>query len=336
MHLKHPYRYWFLLQQDVDKPIGGVKQIHLFSAALNAAGYESYVIHKEPDYRPSWFPSSASIVGLSEAQHRITSRSSDVIIYPETFVSIASRNWNGFNKILLNQNSHYTFGIKQNYKPQYVSEIYKKEFMHFLCVSRHDARFLVDVMDLSSSTVSRLVNGIDTSVFNMPSKKRRQIAYMPRKNKSDARIVCSLLSSKSWFQGWDIVPIQNLPQSQVASILKESLLYLSFGHPEGFGLPLVEATSCGCGIIGYTGNGGKEIFDDFHTPLSSKIISFNDLGGFITAVRFFIDAFERSPERIVSDLTAASNSCSNSYSFDCMKYSVESALASWTPNLLSQ
>ena len=30
-----------------------------------------------------------------------------------------------------------------------------------------------------------------------------------------------------------------------------SILFLSFGYPEGFGLPVAEAMSCGCAVIGY-------------------------------------------------------------------------------------
>ena len=49
-------------------------------------------------------------------------------------------------------------------------------------------------------------------------------------------------------------------EAAVADILRESQVFLSFGHPEGFGLPPAEALACGCLVIGYHGGGGREYF----------------------------------------------------------------------------
>ena len=38
------------------------------------------------------------------------------------------------------------------------------------------------------------------------------------------------------------------------------LIFLSFGHPEGFGLPITEAMASGYWVIGYHGGGGRELF----------------------------------------------------------------------------
>ena len=43
-------------------------------------------------------------------------------------------------------------------------------------------------------------------------------------------------------------------------LMKKSLIFLSFGHPEGFGLPVAEALACGCAVVGYSGLGGRELF----------------------------------------------------------------------------
>ena len=40
MTTSHSHRYWFLLEQDLDRPIGGLKQIHLVSSILNKLGHE--------------------------------------------------------------------------------------------------------------------------------------------------------------------------------------------------------------------------------------------------------------------------------------------------------
>ena len=47
----------------------------------------------------------------------------------------------------------------------------------------------------------------------------------------------------------------------VLQTLSSSALFLSFGHPEGFGLPVAEALACGTAVIGYSGLGGRELFN---------------------------------------------------------------------------
>ena len=147
---------------------------------------------------------------------------------------------------------------------------------------------------------------------------------MDRKNKSDARIVSSLLSSKVWLDGWRLVPISDVPQSRVAEIMRDSVLFLSFGHPEGFGLPLVESSACGCGLIGYSGNGGREIFD-FHDGMTSSIIGLNDWSGFIRSTEKFLSAFQADPSFISSKLKVVSDGVLEYYSFTNMRKSVVNA-----------
>ena len=86
------------------------------------------------------------------------------------------------------------------------------------------------------------------------------VAYMPRKNVKDSEIVKSFISRDPSFKHWEFTPISSMSHSSVLSVLKSSMMFLSFGHPEGFGLPVAEALCCGCSICGYTGLGGRELF----------------------------------------------------------------------------
>ena len=167
----------------------------------------------------------------------------------------------------------------------------------------------------------------------MPSRKKRQIAFMTRKNKSDARIVSSLIESQSWFNNWRLAPIDNLPQDQVAEIMRQSFLFFSFGHPEGFGLPVAESSACGCAVIGYTGNGAREIFDNFHDKHTAAIVSLNDWSGFLNAARLFIHNFESDPTNCANRLLSVSRNIQDFYSDDRMKASVVEALTNWSQSL---
>ena len=95
-----------------------------------------------------------------------------------------------------------------------------------------------------------MINSIETKIFRPSDVKHRLISYMPRKNAKDSAVVSSLLRQQSWFEesGWSRT-INGLSQEKVSKILQNSLIFLAFGHPEGFGLPLAEAAACGCYVI---------------------------------------------------------------------------------------
>ncbi|MDD4179180.1 MAG: glycosyltransferase family 1 protein, partial [Candidatus Margulisbacteria bacterium] len=110
--------------------------------------------------------------------------------------------------------------------------------------------------------IFRLHNGIDAGLFSYTPNKKQQIAFMPRKNIEDIRQVVNILKFRNIIGEYDLVPIEDKKPKEVAGILKESLIFLSFGYPEGFSLPPAEAMSCGCILIGYHGMGGKEYFNN--------------------------------------------------------------------------
>ena len=54
--------YWLLLNRDVRKPIGGVKQMHRLAEALTACGRSATIIQEDDLFHPSWFNSSVDTV----------------------------------------------------------------------------------------------------------------------------------------------------------------------------------------------------------------------------------------------------------------------------------
>ena len=47
--------------------------------------------------------------------------------------------------------------------------------------------------------------------------------------------------------------VQQMEHHEIAKKMQATLIYLSCGHPERFGLPLAEAIACGCLVVGYHG-----------------------------------------------------------------------------------
>ena len=329
-----PRRFWFALHPDIKRPVGGVKQIHRLAEAITDLGSEAVLIQDSAEFHPAWFGSKVNTISRYEWQSLSDlSPSYDVLVLPETFVSVFTTYNTFLPKVVFNQNGSYSFGLSSSLfsPPSRILDLYRSPIIsHVLCVSQNDYRLLTSDFgfNLPPSKVSLLVNGLEGSLFQPSKYKKKQIAYMPRKNLADSEIVAALLRSQPWFKGWVLKPIQECSQSQVSQILQDSLLFLSFGHPEGFGLPVAEALSCGCGVVGYSGLGGRELFSLAKHFQVGNEIAVGDWLGFVDSTRQFIEAFATRPTWLLSALRSCSSSVRSTYSQDKMRMSILSALNS--------
>jgi glycosyltransferase involved in cell wall biosynthesis len=100
---------------------------------------------------------------------------------------------------------------------------------------------------------------IDTKRFSTSKRKRRQIAFMPRKLAEDGYFIANTFRRRhKHYADVPWVPINNVVQHRAAEIMSESAVFLSLSHKESIGLPPLEAMSCGCLVSGYHGDGGRE------------------------------------------------------------------------------
>ena len=76
-------------------------------------------------------------------------------------------------------------------------------------------------------------------------------------------------------KSWKLKKIHNFKEHKVFHYLHKSKIFLSFTHFEGLGMPPIEAALAGNKIIGYTGEGGKEIRKK---PIFTEIKNGNILG----------------------------------------------------------
>ena len=327
------------LHPDVKRPVGGAKQMHRLAECIESANREAFIIQGDADFHPSWFSSSVKTVAYESWKQRSDLHPErDIVILPETFLSSLSSYMPGFPTVIFNQNVSYSFGVTQiTQNPLRVLSTYSSDSIsHVLCVSQHDLAVLRDGFALDQSRISLVVNAIETGMFRPAKRKKRQIAFMPRKNSLDASVVCALLSRQEWFKGWRFVPIQNATLQEVSQIFSESLIFLSFGHPEGFGLPVAEAFASGCCVIGYSGLGGRELFSLAATFDVSFEIAFGDWLGFVNAVKSVVSRVDAVPQQLMSELQQSSELFVKTYSFDAMRCSVISAIQSIESRLLLQ
>ena len=327
-------RYWLALYPDLDRPIGGVKQMHRFAECLMRCGRQATIIQESADFHPGWFSSLVNTISLEQwVGLRDLSPERDLVVLPETFVHVFDKYAPSLPKLIFNQNGAYSFGLGQSSlwpDPVSVLSLYKNfNLLHVLCVSEHDEKLLSEGFGLGSSRVSRLTNPIETSVFRPGRVKRRQIAYMPRKNIHDADVVSALLQAQPWWPGWVLRPINNCSQEEVALILQESLVFMAFGHPEGFGLPIAESLACGCAVLGYSGLGGRELMALGAEHGVALEVAYGDWQGFVEGVYALGLSLEKHPHQLKEALLRCSKAVRRRYSAQAFQDSVDAALVCW-------
>ncbi|WP_156779355.1 glycosyltransferase [Synechococcus sp. BL107] len=325
--------YWLALHPDITRPIGGVKQMHRLAESIVACGRKATIIQESADFHPGWFSSNVNTISFSEwvkLRDSSLSRTHNVIIFPETFLTTIFKYAAGFPSVIFNQNLSYTFGLSGDtsfLKPNIALSLYRHEsILQVFCVSQHDYKFLSEFVLPGSNRVSLIINGFDLGGLPSISNKKRQIVYMPRKNLLDGSVVASILRERSLLSGWTIKPIDGLAHTSVIELMSESFLFLSFGHPEGFGLPVAEALACGCAVVGYSGLGGRELFNLGSEFSMASEVAFGDWADFVNSVEDFELSLCQNPDRVFRNLTLLSAEVRSRYSLSAMQDSVSLAL----------
>ena len=276
---------------------GGVKQIFKQVEILNKNGFCAFVVLKS-QIKYNWFSADVPIIynaglfasiklNLKERTFlqklpylfkikyqqlfRNNIDNQGILVFPEIFTKKMSLLFPTMKKVIYNQNCFYTF---DNYSIK--DSILNNEYLNAnniatIVVSENSKKYLE--YSFPSLKLFKLRNGIDKKLFFYNINKKKQIAYMPRKLKEDIIQVINILNSRQNINDWQFIAIENKTENEVAQIMQESAIFLSFNYQEGFGLPPAEAMACGCIIIGYTGLGGEEYFNNnFSYPIYNRNI----------------------------------------------------------------
>ena len=293
----HP-RFFFLIGKDVNRPIGGVMQIYRLANTLATLGYDTTIIQGSDDFLPDWFDISSLFKRISLARYKNLQFSvkSDYLVIPETYIPHYF-SLPGIKKVIFNQNAGYTFGENLNISPKHVRSVYSDPLLAaVICVSLADYEFLHTCMHVSKERLFRLNNPIDISLFTPHFPKEPIILYMTRKQRSHSRILLSLIESLDSYKSgsWQTIGIEKCSLNQVSVHMKQSFLFLSFGFPEGFGLPLAESLACGCRLVGYDGVGGKEIFSAASAFNCAKSVPIFDFATYVSCVDSYLRLYNES------------------------------------------
>ena len=115
--------------------------------------------------------------------------------------------------------------------------------------------------------------------------------------------------------------MQNLSHQDVAYYLNKSRIFLSFGHPEGFGLRLQRPWPLVVGLLAIAVEEGDELF----RYGASYQVSFGDWSGFLRGIQDAIDAFTTRSRETDLRLRRQALAVSSLYSIDQERASIKIA-----------
>ena len=309
---------------DYAAPAGGVRQLYRLVESLRAElKLDAYVYHRKSDFHIRWF-NSAEPVLYADAT---APGPEDILILPEVWGG-AMKDHPGVRKIIFNQNAYYSFMNGYDLPPSPAP----------MQPGDHGVRGILTVSDDSAQVlrhafpllpVARLRYHIDATRFHPRESKQPRLVYMPRKHPEEAMQVLNILALRGALRGIDVIPIDNLSESETATLLRTSLIFLSFGYPEGFSLPPAEAMACGCLTIGYHGQAAREFMHpDFSWPIAT-----GDILDFARTVEAVLHKWRHDPAPLRARATAAAAFIHHSYSLAAHRDSLRTSWAELSPHL---
>jgi hypothetical protein len=290
-------RIFFVCYPDTNHTIGGVKQIYRQVEILHRHGYSAWVVQEQPGFRADWFSSAAPVIDLASLRALELRSDTDRIVLPETWLLNMPTYFPGIPKLIFNQNAYYTFGLAGRVEESTLQLYRHDDLWGVVTVSEDNARFLVQGCGVQPQRCHTVLNGLDGTLFFPPERKTRRILFLGRKHADHARTVMQMAQDRPALRRYGFRELGRVSHQQMAQELREALVFLSCGHPEGFGLPLAEAIACGCICVGYHGLGGRDF-----CSRALHAVEFGDLLGFLNSLEQAIAAFEQDPHTTTQHL----------------------------------
>jgi len=316
-----------------DHATGGVKQIYRQVETLNKNGFKAYILHKKIGKKDSWFKIDVPIVYsplifkqlkylylnkkinlwkkfelwfLKKKSFKIDDNS--ILVFPEVYGPKIHEILPQVNKVIFNQNCYYTFNYYSSSDSYPITPYNHPKTLATIVASEDAEKYLT--YTFPDSTIYKMRLGINSEIFYFSENKEKQICFMPRKLGDDVNQVINILKQRNSLKDWKLISIDNKTENEVAESFRKSIFFLSFNYKEGFGLPPVEAMSCGCYVIGYRGQAGKEYFK---TEFSSPVEDGNIIE-FVEKIEAAITCYEESAEEISKKAKSASDFILKNYS----------------------
>ena len=292
-------------------PSGGGKVIYKHSDIINNLqnSFTSQILHLKKKKYKKWNTSLNKILNINKTKYYgwnindvtvyknfkspwfenhintkndfLFDKKNDFVIIPEIFAHLA-------NDLLYKKNISYAIFAQNGYclHPTNDYKALDKAYRNakfILSISKDITRCVKLAFPFCEEKIQNTIYSINKNDFDFSVKKINMITYMPRKLPDHAEHL--LLFLKRYLpKSWKIKQIHNLKQKDVYKYLLKSKIFLAFSKLEGLPLPPLEAAISGNKVIGYTGEGGKEYWQE---PIFTEIPN-GDFSKFITEILKFI------------------------------------------------
>jgi len=282
-----PRQTIYVFAPDLAHPLGGMRMLYRHVDILNANGFEAFIVHTSREFKLDWFEYETPVL-----RGPVKMKSDDIAVFSE-IGGLKIAEWAaGKRKVIFNQNAYYTFTrypLGGHVKTPYLHP----EVIATIVVSEDSMQYLEWVFP--ELPIYRIRYSINPRLYYPPKEpKKKQICFMPRKNVDDAKQVLYMLRYRKKLAGWTIREIDNVSEVQAAEIIRESAVLMSFGAPEGFGLPVAEAQAGATIVVGYHGNGGREILtSEYGFPIEvGQILAYGQ------TLERVLEEYSRDPTRL--------------------------------------
>lgn len=293
----------YLLFHGIESPSGGTKVLFDMATVLNSIGIKAKMLVPESrvNVNITWFEHNIEIISGFDCVTK-----DDIVLLPEetlwSFYQLVAAK--GCRYIVVNQGAYWTLVNRLGY--DLTKEIY------------HNALGVYVNSEYTGYLVKRLFGDVNIYRFSVPiepffkpaEEKENIICYMPRKNIETAECIAQYVSG--FHKDWTVIPINGISNQEVAQVFNRAKIFLSFGGPEGLGMPPIEAALSGCKVIGYHGFGGTEYFVE---PLFTAL-EYLEIPKFLDQIAIYTSLLGNNHPLNISGADTQRSKLENFYSYE--------------------
>lgn len=241
------------------KASGGIQIIYEHADILNENKIMTKVVSLGGRFNSiyaDWFDHKTMVSYLNQEFKKI--KEEDIIICPEVIPQEILKFKKG-KKLLFVQNwALYREGSAEKYG-----------FDGIIALEGYCTEYM---KERSNLPIFSVLNGLDLNKFSYKKNKKNNntMLILYRKNQKDIdNFIKNFPKDLDDTFEFEII-YEHLEKNELIRRYEKNDIYLSFGYPEGFALPPLEAMGCGCVIVGFTGRGGDIHMIHNKTALTSK------------------------------------------------------------------
>lgn len=276
-------------------PCGGNIVANNYVDVINALQYKGFtaavLYAQEPSFNPTLFKYNSPL-----KTDLTFDPAKEFIIVPEIFALSNTRT-------LIENRIPYAISVLNGYIMELEMSIGFGDFTQLQRVYEQ-AAFIISVSDDTTANIKMAFPKCADKIIKAPyvidkakciplAQKKNTITYMPRKLARHSALVLHLLGDKLP-KHWQLVPIDGVTEQEVYDIFTESKIFLSFSELEGLAMPPVMAAMSGNLVIGYSGEGNKEIM---HLSCFEEVMC-GDIKDFVEKLLKAVERFDQNQVEI--------------------------------------